>query len=124
MKFDTHILAYIHTLKHTYLVEVIHEHLPHLVHRHGGIDRAFELQLAHEVGEEAEVEGIGEAEEDCINLMNVPERRGRGGGAGRREEGRERGRGSKGGGGEGEEDKHEKRGGEELRGRACDMCHA
>lgn len=102
---------FLHTFIHsnTHLVEVIHEHLPHLVHRHGGIDGAFELQLAHEVGEEAEVEGIREAEEDCIDLMNVPGKEGQG----RREEGRERKKERA----EGEEDK-ERRG---IRGRACDM---
>lgn len=43
----------------SYLVEVIHEHLPHLVHRNGGVDGTVQPQLAHGIGEGAEVQRVG-----------------------------------------------------------------
>ena len=56
----------------TNLVQVVHEHLSHLVNRHSGIDRALELQSAHDVRQEAQVRHVGERQEHCIDLVEVP----------------------------------------------------
>lgn len=34
----------------SYLIEVVHEHLTHLIHRDGGIDGTVETQLANSIG--------------------------------------------------------------------------
>lgn len=53
------------------LVEVVHEHLAHLVHGDGGIDGALETQLPHQIGEGAQVISIRMTQQDGVYSMQV-----------------------------------------------------
>ena len=54
-----------------HLVEVVEEHLPHLVDGYSSIDRTLQLQPAHQIGQETEVKYVRETQQNCINLVNV-----------------------------------------------------
>ena len=54
------------------LVEVVHEHLSHLVDGDGGIDRTLEAQLPHQVRQSAQVHHIRMAQENSIYPVQVP----------------------------------------------------
>ena len=70
----THVRMHAHacTCTRTHLIQIIHEHLPHLVDGYSGIDRTLQLQSAHEVRQEPQVRDIGEAQQHRINLVYVP----------------------------------------------------
>lgn len=55
-----------------HLIEVIHEHLSHLVDGDSGVDGALESQFSHQVWEEPQVRHIRVGQQHCINLMEVP----------------------------------------------------
>lgn len=55
-----------------YLIEIVHEHLPHFVNRNGGIDGTVQTQLPHSEWESAKVEWVGVRQEHRINLVNMP----------------------------------------------------
>lgn len=55
----------------SHLIEVIHEHLAHLVDRDGGIDSAVEAELPHSVWQSSQMEGIRMRQEDSIHLMDI-----------------------------------------------------
>ena len=50
------------------LVEVVEEHLAHLVDGHRGVDRAVQAEPADHVGEAADVEVVGVREQDGVDL--------------------------------------------------------
>ena len=57
-------------IKLIYLIEIIEEHLTHLIDRNSGIDWTGETELAHSNRESSQVTGVRVGEEHCINLVN------------------------------------------------------
>lgn len=55
------------------LVQVIHEHLPHLVDGQGGVDGAVEAQLTHCVRQGSEVKRVWVRQQYCIYVVYVSE---------------------------------------------------
>lgn len=58
----------------SHLIEIVHEHLAHLVDGDGGVDGAVEPQFAHSVRQSAQMQMIGVREQHCVHLMGIPDR--------------------------------------------------
>ena len=56
----------------TYLVQIIHKHLAHLINWNGCIYGAVEATLANQVWQCTKVVDVRECEEHSVDLMNVP----------------------------------------------------
>lgn len=56
----------------TYLIKIVHEHLPHFINRNCSIDGTVQTQLPHSEGKGTEVERVGMRQEHRVNLVNMP----------------------------------------------------
>ncbi len=56
----------------THLVEVVHEHLSHLVDGNGGVDGTLESKCPHQVGQSAQMNHVRMGHQDSIDLFDVP----------------------------------------------------
>lgn len=56
----------------SHLIEVIHEHLTHLVNWDSCIDGTVETQLPHGIRQGSQMQGIRMGEEHSINLVDIP----------------------------------------------------
>lgn len=55
----------------SYLIQIVHKHLPHLVDRNRGIDSTVQPQFAHSVWQGSQVYGVGMGEQHSVDLMNM-----------------------------------------------------
>ena len=56
-----------------HLVQIIHEHLTHLVDGDSSIDGAVQTQLSNSIRQGSQMYGVRVRQEYSINLMNIPE---------------------------------------------------
>ena len=67
---DTTILVYQHFLQ-TNLVQVIHEHLAHLVYWNSCINWTAQTKFPNQIRQSSDMKRIRERQKHCINLMYV-----------------------------------------------------
>lgn len=59
------------TLSYSYLVEIIHKHLSHLVDWNCGVDSTIQTQFPYSIRQGTQMYWVRMGEQHSINLMNI-----------------------------------------------------